>query len=100
MLEVGLFVRLEARPGREGDVESFLKQGLQLANDEATTPLWFALRLAPGTFAVFDAFADETGRQNHLNGRIAQALMEKAPELLAVPPVIERVDVIGAKLPA
>lgn len=100
MLEVGLFVRLEARPGREGDVEAFLKQGLQLANDEATTPLWFALRLAPGTFAVFDAFADETGRQNHLNGRIAQALMEKAPELLAVPPVIERVDVIGAKLPA
>lgn len=100
MLEVGLFVRLEARPGREGDVEAFLKQGLQLANDEATTPLWFALRLAPGTFAVFDAFADETGRQNHLNGRIARALMEKAPELLAVPPVIERVDVIGAKLPA
>lgn len=100
MLEVGLFVRLEARPGREGDVEAFLKQGLQLANDEATTPLWFALRLAPGTFAVFDAFADETGRQNHLNGPIAQALMEKAPELLAVPPVIERVDVIGAKLPA
>ena len=99
MLKLGLFVRLEAKPGKEGDVAAFLMQGLQLANEEATTPLWFALRLGPTTFAVFDAFRDETGRQNHLNGRIAQALMAKAPELLAAAPVIEKVEVLGAKLP-
>jgi quinol monooxygenase YgiN len=99
MLKLGLFVRLEAKPGKEGDVAAFLMQGLQLANEETTTPLWFALRLGPTTFAVFDAFRDETGRQNHLNGRIAQALMAKAPELLAAAPVIEKVEVLGAKLP-
>ena len=73
--------------------------GLQLANQEATTPLWFALRLGPSTFAVFDAFRDEAGRQNHLNGPIAKALMAQAPTLLATPPVIERVEVLGVKLP-
>jgi quinol monooxygenase YgiN len=95
----GLFVRLEAKPGKEAEVEAFLKQGLQLANEEATTPLWFALRIGKSTFAIFDSFADEPGRQTHLNGPIAKALMAKAPELLAGAPVIERLDVLGAKLP-
>jgi quinol monooxygenase YgiN len=99
MPTVGLFARLEAKPGKEEQVAAFLKQGLQLANQEATTPLWFALRLGPTTFAIFDAFTDETGRQSHLNGPIAAALMAQAPNLLAVPPVIERMDVLGAKLP-
>jgi quinol monooxygenase YgiN len=99
MVTVGLFVRLEAKQGKEEEVAAFLKQGLQLANQEATTPLWFALRLGPSTFAIFDAFTDETGRQIHLNGAIAKALMAQAPNLLATPPVIERVDVLGAKLP-
>jgi quinol monooxygenase YgiN len=99
MLTCGLFVRLEAKPGKEEEVSAFLKQGLQLANQETTTPLWFALRLGPATFAVFDAFQDEAGRQNHLNGPIAKALMAQAPNLLASPPVIERLDVLGAKLP-
>ena len=99
MLTVALFVRLEAKPGKENDLAAFLNQGLQLANQEATTPLWFALRLGPTTFAIFDAFTDETGRQNHLNGPIAKALMAQAPNLLAASPVIERVDVLGAKLP-
>jgi quinol monooxygenase YgiN len=98
MLTLGLFVRLEARPGKEDAVAAFLQQGLDLAQHETTTPLWFALRLEPGVFAVFDAFRDETGRQNHLHGPIAQALMAKAPELLASPPVIERLDVLGAKV--
>jgi quinol monooxygenase YgiN len=93
-----LFVRLEAKPGKERDVEAFLQQGLELANAESTTPLWFALRLGKSTFAIFDAFADENGRQTHLNGPIAQALMAKAPDLLATAPVIERLDVLGAKL--
>jgi quinol monooxygenase YgiN len=99
MPTVALFARLEAKPGKENDVAAFLKQGLQLANQEATTPLWFALRLGPTTFAIFDAFKDEAGRQTHLNGPIAKALMAQAPNLLAAPPAIERLDVLGAKLP-
>ena len=97
MLKLSLFARLEAKPGKE-DVATFLKQGLELATREATTPLWFALRLGPTTFAVFDAFLDETGRENHLNGPIAKALMSQAATLLASPPTIERADVIGAKV--
>jgi quinol monooxygenase YgiN len=98
MLTLGLFARLEAKPGKAEDVAAFLMQGLQLANQETTTPVWFALRLGPTTFAIFDAFQDEAGRQAHLNGPIAQALMAHAPNLLAAPPAIERVDVLGAKL--
>ena len=99
MITLGLCVRLEAKPGKEEEVALFLKQGLQLANQETATPLWFALRLGPTTFAIFDAFRDEAGRQNHLNGPIAKALMAQAPNLLATPPVIERLEVLGAKLP-
>ena len=98
MLTVSLFVRLEAKPGKEQDVAAFLNHGLELANRETTTPVWFALRLGPTTFGVFDSFHDETGRQNHLNGPIASALMTQAPNLLAAPPVIERIDVLGAKV--
>ena len=99
MLSVSLFVRLEAKPGKADDVAAFLAQGLEMANQEATTPLWFALRLGPTTFAIFDAFNDEAGRQAHLTGPIAAALMANAPNLLASPPSIERADVLGAKLP-
>jgi len=99
MLALGLFVRLEAKPGKERDVAAFLKQGLQMANQEATTRLWCSLRLGPSTFGVFDAFADESGRQTHLNGPIAKALMAQAPELFAAPPSIERTEILGAKLP-
>jgi quinol monooxygenase YgiN len=100
MLNVGLFVRLEAKPGKEKAVADFLETGLALVNQESTTPVWFALRLGPSTFGVFDAFANDEGRQNHLTGRIGTALMAKAPELLTTPPVIERLDVLGAKLAA
>jgi quinol monooxygenase YgiN len=100
MLNVALFARLEAKPGKEDEVAQFLKAGLELSKQEETTPLWFALRLGRTTFAVFDAFADDKGRQNHLHGRIAQALMAKAPELLVTPPTIEPADVLGAKLPS
>jgi len=99
MVSLGLFVRLEAKTGKEKEVAAFLKQGLQLANEETTTELWFALRLGPSTFAIFDAFADEAGRQTHLNGPIAKALFAKAPDLLAEPPSIEKTEVLGAKLP-
>jgi quinol monooxygenase YgiN len=97
MLALGLFVRLEAKPGKEKEVAAFLMQGLQMANQEATTPLWFALRLGPSTFAVFDAFGEESGRQAHLNGPIAKALLAQAPNLLAAPPSIEETEVLGAK---
>ena len=99
MPKLSLFVRLEAKPGKEADVAAFLAKGLELAQQEATTPVWFALRLGPSTFGVFDAFEDEAARQAHLDGPIAQALMAQAPQLLASPPVIERVDVLGVKLP-
>ena len=98
MISVGLFVRLEAKPGKEKDVAAFLQQGLQMADQEPTTSLWFALRLGPSTFGVFDAFPDEAGRQTHLNGPIAKALMASAPTLLAEPPSIEKVEILGAKL--
>lgn len=100
MTTVALFARLEAKPGKEDALRGFLQQGLELANQEQTTPVWFALRLGPTTFAIFDAFADESGRSAHLNGPIAKALMAHAPDLLATPPVIERLDVLGAKLTA
>jgi len=97
MIKYALFVRLEAKPGKESDVEKFLEAGLGMARDEKTTPIWFALRLSPTTFGVFDAFEDEAGRQAHLAGPIAQALMAKAPELLAKPPSIEPIEVLGLK---
>jgi len=98
MVSLGLFVRIEAKPGKEKEVAGFLMQGLQLANQEPSTQLWFALRLGPSTFAVFDAFNDEAGRQTHLNGPIAQALMAQAPHLLAAPPSIEKTEILGGKI--
>ena len=99
MLTRSFFVRLEAKPGKENEVVAFLQQGLQLANQESTTPLWFALRFGPTTFGIFDAFETEGDRQTHLNGPIAKALMDNAPRLLATSPVIEPVEVLGVKLP-
>lgn len=97
MIKLALFARLEAKPGKEAEVEQFLQAGLKMANDESTTPIWFALRLSPTTFGIFDAFHDEAGREAHLNGPIAKALMAKATELLATPPSIERIEVLGLK---
>jgi quinol monooxygenase YgiN len=93
-----LFARLEAKPGKEGAVKDLLVGALALANQESRTTVWFALQLGPSTFGVFDAFADDAGRQAHLDGDIAKALMAKAPELLARPPQIDPVDVLAAKL--
>ena len=98
MVRVGLLVRLQAKPGKETEVARFLESGLALANQEAATPVWFALRLGPATFGIFDAFADDAGRKAHLAGQIAAALMAKAPELLAAAPQIEPVDILAAKI--
>lgn len=99
MVKVALFVRLEAKPGKETAVESFLLGGLTLVEEEPATTAWFAIRLGPSTFGIFDAFPDEAGRQAHLSGKVAAALVAKAAELLAEPPAIETVDVLAAKLP-
>ena len=99
MVNVALLVRLEAKPGKEADVESFLRGGLSIVQREPATTAWFAIRLGPSTFGIFDAFPDEAGRQAHLSGEVAAALMARASELLAQPPVIEKVDILTAKLP-
>jgi quinol monooxygenase YgiN len=99
MVTVALLVRLEAKPGKEAEVESFLRSGLSLVQDEPATTAWFGIRLGPSTFGIFDAFPNEAGRQAHLSGKVAAALMAKASELFASPPVIEKVDVLAAKFP-
>src|SRR5215210_5238334 len=99
MVKVALLVRLEAKPGKEEDVASFLRGGLALVEEEPATAAWFAIQMGPSTFGIFDAFPDESGRQAHLSGRVAEALMAKASELFAQPPSIEKVDVLAAKLP-
>ena len=99
MISTALFVRLEAKPGKEQEVADFLKSGLSLVQQEPATISWFGIRLGPSTFAIFDAFPDEAGRQAHLNGRVAAALMAKAGDLLSQPPTIEKADVLAAKLP-
>ena len=96
---VGLLVRLEAKPGRENDVEEFVKGALPVVEDEPDTTAWFGIKLGPSTFGIFDAFPDDSGRQAHLQGKVAQALQENGPDLLAEDPSIEQVDVLAAKLP-
>lgn len=98
MVKVALWVQLEAKPGKEQEVADFLKSALPLVEQERATLTWFALRMGPTTFGIFDAFANEEGRQSHLTGAVAAALMSKAPDLLAKPPHIVNVDVLSAKL--
>ena len=97
MVKVGLFARLQAKPGKETEVAKLLEGALALAREERETTVWYALRFGPSTFGIFDAFEGESGREAHLNGRIAAALMAKAPELLAEPPKIEKVDLLASK---
>jgi quinol monooxygenase YgiN len=97
-VRVGIMATLKAKPGKEGEVEQFLKSALPLANQEPATTVWFALRLGPSTYAVFDAFADDSGRDAHLSGPIAAALLSKWKDLLAELPKIEKIDVLAAKL--
>ena len=100
MVKVALLVRLEAKPGKEAEVESFLNSGLSLVEEEPDTTAWFATRMGRSTFGIFDAFPDDGGRTAHLQGPIAAALMANAAELLSEPPRIEKVDVLAAKLHA
>jgi len=99
MPKVALCVRLKAKSGKEQELKKFLEGALPLAIQEPNTPAWFALEFGRGSFGIFDAFPNEEGRQAHLNGPIAVALMAKADELLAERPTIEEVDILAAKLP-
>jgi quinol monooxygenase YgiN len=99
MVTVGLLVTLEAKPGREADVQRFLEGGLALVNEEPETTAWFAIRMGPTTYGIFDVFPSDAGRQAHLQGRVAEALMAQAADLFASPPDIQTIDVLAAKLP-
>lgn len=99
MVKVALYVTMEAKPEKVAEVESFLQAALPLAQKEHETTAWFAIRLGPTTFGIFDAFPTESGRQAHLKGEIARALMAKASDLLSEPPIIRETDVLASKLP-
>ena len=98
MLKTALVVKLVAKAGREEEVSKFLAGALPLANAEAFTPVWFALRASTNTFYIVDAFASDEDRSKHLNGEIAAALMANASALLAEAPSIEKVDVLASKV--
>ena len=99
MDKFALMVRLDAKPGKEAELAELLRSGLAAVEQEPKTTTWFAMRLAPSIFGIFDTFPDESGRQAHLAGRVAKALTDNAPELLERPPVIEQVDLLAAKMP-
>lgn len=97
MVKKGIFVRLTAKPGKENELEEFLNGGLSLVNDEPLTVTWYAVKFDERTFGIFDTFEAEEGRNAHLNGKVAEALIAKAPELLADMPAIEKIDILAAK---
>jgi quinol monooxygenase YgiN len=97
MEKFSLIVRLEAKPGKEQEVEDFIKGALPLANQEEGTTRWYALKIGPSTFGIFDTFETEEGRDAHLGGEIAKALMANAPTLLATSPVIEKASILSYK---
>lgn len=99
MVGVGLLVRLVAKPGKERELEHLLRSGQALVDAEPKTITWFAFQISSSTFGIFDSFPDEQGRQDHLAGPLAAALLSKAPELLAEAPVIEKVDLLAMKFP-
>jgi quinol monooxygenase YgiN len=94
----GLLVRIEANPGREADVEAFLESGLDIVRSEPATTAWFAIKLGPSTYGIFDVFPDEAGRDAHLGGQVATALMDKVGELYGEP-TLEKLARPAAKLP-
>jgi quinol monooxygenase YgiN len=98
MVKVGLLVRFDAVPGKEEEVAQFLEGALPLVNEEPSTLVWYGLRLGPSTFGIFDAFPDEAGREAHLNGKVAEALLASVGDLVQQP-TIEQVDVLAVKTP-
>lgn len=93
-----LYVELHAKPGREEEVAAFLSGAQSIVAAESDTVAWFAVRFDHSTFAIFDAFDKESGREAHLNGKVAAALMAKADELFSRAPQIRKADVLADKL--
>src|SRR5271155_1563036 len=100
MSRLAIWAQLEAKPGKEKEVEEFLKSAQPLAEREAATLSWYAIKMGPGKYGIFDTFADEAGRNAHLNGEIAKALFaEQTKALLAKDPSVSKIDVLAAKGP-
>jgi quinol monooxygenase YgiN len=99
MTQHALYVQLEAKPGKEQEVATFLSSARTMINDEPDTTAWFALKMGPRTFGIFDAFANERGREAHLQGKVASQIMSRAPQLFAKTPEMQRVEVLADKLP-
>ncbi|MBI1781911.1 MAG: antibiotic biosynthesis monooxygenase [Sphingobacteriales bacterium] len=99
MSNVALYVRLEAKKGKEAEVENFLRNGLRIAENEPSTTSWYAVRMGPSTFGIFDTFPDNNERETHLKGELAKALKAKTNELFSKEPVIEKLDILAAKMP-
>ena len=97
MDKFAILVLLEARPGEEQEVEEFLKSAQPLAEQEPATTTWYALKLGPGRFGIFDTFSTEEGRTAHVSGEIAKALFARAEELFAVPPQVEMLEILALK---
>ena len=97
MAQQAIWVMLKAKAGKEQEVEAFLQQGAQMAGEEAQTVTWYGVKMGPGVYGVFDTFADEAGRDAHLDGQIAKALMAKAPELFDNQLRIEKMEILAAK---
>ena len=97
MVKFAIFASLKAKPGKEEAVEAFLKQGAEMAKQEKGTIAWYALDEGDGRYGVFDTFEDEAGREAHLSGEIAKALMANAEELLSEPPQIHKIKVLAEK---
>src|SRR5260370_42120766 len=95
MEAMGLVVMLEARAGKEADAEAFLKSAQSLAQDEKTTLKWYAIKLGPGQFGIFDTFANEAARNTHLIGEIAKALTARANELFAIHPQVQKIEIVA-----
>lgn len=99
MTRYALYVPLQAKPGKEEEVEAFLRSAAPLVNAEPGTISWYAIHEGPSRYAIFDTFNDESGRDAHLSGMVAAALMEKAAELFASPPEIHKLGILVDKLP-
>ncbi len=99
MVTVGLFLRLEAKPGKEAEVADFLTSALPLILEEVDTTAWFGLQLGPATFGIFDAFPHEAGRHAHMTGKVADLLRATWADMLSCPPSIEKVSILAARLP-
>ncbi len=99
MTQLALYVQLEAKPGKENEVAAFLAGAQRMVEAEPETTAWFAMKMGPRTFGIFDAFANEHGREAHLHGKVAEQLMAKAPQLFENRPQIQRLEIIADKLP-